>query len=281
MKPSKSEINMKLLKKIRPFLLLVLLGVVIILASRYLNKRSGIVPEQFINLNDKLKRVQYQDGTIEGVDYIRTSNYANRILFYYYFVPGDIIKMKIESPRFLICIPGLSGNGESFGSHKSINKFARAEGFIVIAPSFIWDQKNWYKRTSYQYPRVWSGQALIKIVESVKKKNGLKSANYYLLGFSAGAQFALRFAIWQPDLCVACASHASGGWVEAENSIPVKFFITVGKMDKRRVPIIYYFYYSAIKLKIDTTIKIYNQGHHLTLQQIKDSLSFFKSCYAK
>lgn len=269
------------MKKNRVFILLLFLGIVIILASLYLKTKKGIVPNEFENLKDKLKKIQHADNAVEGIDFIRTSNYANQRLFYYFFIPGNMDIRNMDSVPILICVPGLSGSGERFGKQKIINDFSRAEGFIIIAPTFIWDQKNWHQQKSYQYPRVWSGQALINMIEQFKQKNQIRNARYYLLGYSAGAQFALRFAVWQPDLCAACAAHASGGWISIDGYIPVKFFITVGNQDQKRVDIAHAFYHNAWNLGVDVSIKTYDHGHKFSLQQKSDSLDFFRSCIAE
>jgi dienelactone hydrolase len=269
------------MKTKRIFLLLLLLGMVIILASLNFKNKSGIVPGEFDHLKHKLKKILHTDNAVEGIDFIRTSNYANQRLFYYFFIPGNLDIRSMDSVPFLICVPGLSGSGESFGKQKIINDFSRAEGFIIIAPTFIWDQKNWPQRKSYHYPWVWSGQALIKVIEQFKKKNQIRNARYYLLGYSAGAQFALRFAVWRPDLCVACAAHGSGGWIGINTYITVKFFITVGTKDHNRVDIAHDFYHNARNLGIDVSLKTYDHGHKFSLQQKSDSLDFFRSCNAE
>lgn len=212
---------------------------------------------------------------IEGIDFIKTDNYANTQLEFYYYIPSEIIKNKQKAYPVLVCVPGLSGRGENFVT-SVFKEFANKERFVIIAPSFVWDKANWSARKSYQYPSVWSGDASIKIIEKVKKKYGLHIFKLYLYGFSAGAQFSLRFALLKPELCIGCAAHAPGGTVIPERKVPVKFFIAVGTKDITRVPKVDTFYYYAKKLGINVIYKKYEGGHSLTSEQITDSLKFFK-----
>ena len=209
-----------------------------------------------------------------AVDSIATDNYANENLQYFYYIPEDIADGNHSSYPVLVMVPGLSGSGQSFVSQE-FKEFADDEGFIIVAPSFQFDEQNWDSQQSYQYPWVWSGDALIDIVEQVELGNGITFSDWYLFGFSAGAQFSLRFCVWQPDLCAACAAHGSGGTVIPEEYVDVAFFITVGNQDTSRIPKAQAFYNAARGLGIEVTYREYGVGHQLSSAQIDDSLEFF------
>jgi poly(3-hydroxybutyrate) depolymerase len=212
----------------------------------------------------------------EGIDHIKTDNDANRDLSFYYYMPSAIMENEQSSYPALIMIPPLSKPGKSFVSQPFRN-FADKNSFIIIAPSFIWDKKNWETKTSYQYPSVWSGDALLSIIERVEEKNGISISELYLFGFSAGAQFALRFCLWRPELCAACAAHGSGGTVLCTEWIDVKFLVTVGTKDMTRIEKAKAFYESAQNNDIDVLYKEFNTGHSLTPDQINESLDFFEN----
>ena len=212
----------------------------------------------------------------DGVDAISTNNYANKSLEYYYYIPKGVRANKRISHPLLVAIPGLSGGGKAFVG-KAFKDFADREKFIIVAPSFMYDEKNWESEKSYQYPAVWSGNALLAIVNQLKNKNGLNLSKFYLFGASAGAQFALRFCLWRPNLCAACAVHASGGTVEPDRKVKVRFFVTVGTRDTpERIEKAQSFYQSAREYGIDVTFKQYPTSHALIPAQIEDSLVFFK-----
>ncbi|MCP4539546.1 MAG: hypothetical protein GY832_20620 [Chloroflexi bacterium] len=213
-------------------------------------------------------------GSVKGIDSIHTDNYANNDLEYYYYIPPTIAENSQKPYPVLIMIPGLSEQGEHFVTRK-FKRFADAENFIIVAPSFVWDEKNWDSRTSYQYPSAWSGNALLEIINQMEKKTNVTISESYLFGFSAGAQFALRFCVWEPDMCVACAAHGSGGTVTLDRAIDVRFFVTVGNRDTLRIEKAKAFYNCAQDLGIDIDYQEYDTGHSLTSEQIKDSLDFF------
>ena len=173
-------------------------------------------------------------------------------------------------------VPGLNSNGEYFVS-RDFKDFANSEGFVIIAPSFAYDKENFKSQQSYQYPSVWSGDALLEIIEQFEENNGIITSDLYLFGFSAGAQFSLRFCLWQPWLCVACAAHGSGGYVIPDTYVDARFFVTVGERDTDRLDQANTFYSYATDLGIDVTYRKYNVGHGLSYDQIEDSIEFFES----
>ena len=211
-----------------------------------------------------------------GLDSINTRNYANRNLQYYYYIPGTIVENKNKSYPLLIVIPGLSGQGDLFVT-PTYKKFAYENKFVIISPSFAWDEKNWASQKSYQYPNVWSGNALLKIINKFKKDHNIRISKFHLFGFSAGAQFALRFALWKPKLCAACAAHGSGGRIIPKKKAGVKFLVTCGTRDASRNEYAKEFRNAAKRYRIDVTYKTYDIGHTLSSAQIEDSLKFFKN----
>lgn len=211
-----------------------------------------------------------------GVDSITTDNYANTRLEFYSYIPEQVLADRQRLHPVLLCIPGLSGRGES-SVPQEFKDFAEREKFVIIAPSFVYDEANWNARTSYQFPEAWSGNALLQIIGKVKEKNGLSISKLHLYGFSAGAQFALRFALWKPELCVGCVAHGSGGTVIPQSRNNVKFFVSVGKGDTNRIEKIEQFYRAAKNLDIDVVYRQYEGGHILPTSQITDALAFFKN----
>lgn len=216
-----------------------------------------------------------ENKLIEGIDFIETKNYANKKLSFYYYIPHGAPEKIKGIDTLLILVPPLSGDGKNFTTDE-FKRFANDNNFMIIAPSFKWDEKNWNSQTSYQYPDAWSGQALENIINKIKKDYDLNLSKYYLFGFSAGSQFALRFCVLKPELCTACASHGSGGTVLPNKKIDTKFFVTVGKSDSTRIEKSKIFCEVAQKYKIKATYKEYNQGHSLSQDQMNDSIKFFK-----
>ena len=220
---------------------------------------------------------------VEGIGSIQTENYANLNLEYYYYIPASVVENSEElypvqaSVPFFVTVPWINGRGESFVS-STMKQFADEEGFVIVSPSFVYDEANWDAKQSYQYPAVWSGDALLEIIDQVEEQHNLFASDLYLFGFSAGAQFALRFCLWKPYMCEACAAHASGGTVIPTGYIDVAFFVTVGSSDTDRISKAQSFCDTAESYGIDVTYKEYsNVGHTLTQAQIEDSLNFLRN----
>lgn len=214
---------------------------------------------------------------VEGISSIHTDNYANQRLEYYYYIPRAIVENPQAAYPLLVMTPSLSGRGEILVTQE-FKDFAQEEVFIIVSPSFVFDERNWESRQSYQYPSAWSGDALLEIIDQFEKEQDIKTDNkLYIYGFSAGAQFSLRFCLWEPNRCAACAAHASGGSIVPTKKVDAKFFITVGTKDTERIDKAEAFYQNAKKLGIDITYKTYDTGHAITSDQIKDSLGFFHS----
>lgn len=216
------------------------------------------------------------DDAVSQIDSIPTNNYANPTLNYFYYIPQNVFKTKNERHPYLILVPGLSGRGEDFVS-QTFKDFAKKEGFVIIAPSFIEDSKNWESKTSYQYPQAWSGQALNDILNSFDTKQNMRPLHIYMLGFSAGAQFVSRYAMLYPDYVTACAFNAAGGTDDPLKYQATKFYVAVGSQDEDvRKQNAQKFYTLARKQGIEVTFKIYdNLGHGLSADEINDELAFF------
>jgi predicted esterase len=213
-------------------------------------------------------------GFVDGSDSIATDNYANASLEYYYYIPQSVSASEQATHPVLIMVPGLSGRGKDFVSQE-FKAFADREAFVIVAPSFMYDEANWDSQRSYQYPSAWSGQALWQIIKQVETKHEITTSQFYLFGFSAGAQFSLRFCLWWPKKCAACAAHAGGGTIIPDRRVDVSFFVTAGTQDPERLQKAQSFYQTGQSLGIDVSYKAYTIGHALTSEQIEDSLQFF------
>lgn len=212
---------------------------------------------------------------IEIEDSISTENYANKSLRYYLAFSSQLKKDESNKIKALVFVPGLSGLGQSFVPQEA-KKFAIANSMAIIAPTFKWDQDNWKRKESYQYPSVWSGEAFCKIIQNIRIQNDINIDELYLVGFSAGAQFVLRFALYKPELCQAVAAHASGGTVIPQKFQDTKFLISVGSMDKSRIKKAKKFIGAAKSVDLYAEYKEYQVGHSVPDDFFKDVLLFFK-----
>lgn len=172
--------------------------------------------------------------------YISVSNESKtEKVSYAYYIPKLEINQKIP---VLVCVGGLLIQGEkSYTENKtclsqSWKQFSEESKIAILGLGFDFSDQDWEKKRSFQFSKVWSGQALLEILEKLSKENlPIDPNRLYLYGISAGAQFSVRFALWKPEIAKAVAAHAAGGYDLPEKMIPTKFLITVGELDNQDV----------------------------------------------
>lgn len=216
------------------------------------------------------------DNALSETDSITTNNYANQTLSYFYYIPQSVSQNKQARHPYLILVPGLNGQGQDFTT-QTFKDFANQYGFVILAPSFTFDEKNSPSKTSYQYPAAWSGRAFNDILNSFDAKQGLLPSRIYMLGFSTGAQFVARYALLYPDYVTACAVNAAEEVDTPTKYQDTKFYIAVGSQDEAgRKQTAQGFYNLLQQQKIDTTYKEYqNVAHQISDEEIRDELNFF------
>ena len=154
--------------------------------------------------------------------------------------------------------------------------FADQHRFAIVGPFFFTTHDEWRQRKSYHYPSVWSGRALDKILRKLKQSAPIDSEQLYLFGFSAGAQFAHRYALYKPEHVRAVAAHAAGVYRPPSRYIPTRFLLTVGTLDKDRLKDPRMFTVIARRLKIDAhLLLIPEHDHRICPQQLEASRSLF------
>lgn len=214
------------------------------------------------------------DSPIKARDYIQTTNLTNLNVKFMYYIPKNLVNSTKPFP-VIVYVPGLDGDGEDC-LRQEVYDFADTNGFGILTPSFKYNEEDFRNNKAYQYPNVWSGNALIRMLKKAQLK-GLNYSKIYLMGFSAGAQFTSRFSLLYPDMVQACAFMASGAKVVPTSRTNVKYFVGIGSMDdKLRLDNAQAFYNEARKLGISVEYKTYPIGHEESDQEISDVLNFFK-----
>lgn len=127
---------------------------------------------------------------------------ADKPITVYYYVPktGDVANMRV-----LFVLHGAERSGK--GVANMWRKFAERDGFVVIAPEYnIKIYPGWrYQGGGLMYkgklqPREkWTYSTIEPIFDYFKSVTGSKAEKYDFWGFSAGGQFAHRFALTVPD----------------------------------------------------------------------------------
>ena len=126
-----------------------------------------------------------------------------------------------------VAVHGLGGKGEGALGWA---KFADEGQCIVVGPTFT---------GTYQSPTAKSehGRNMAAIFQELSRQYKLQR-KFFLTGFSAGAQFAHRFAFEFPQLVVGCAAHSAGSWSNPNSKArSVPFVVTCGEDDKTRIQV--------------------------------------------
>ncbi len=204
------------------------------------------------------KKVQSQFGVLK-TDTIKTPNPTNAVLRYYYYVP-ESLEGKSGYP-IIFYIHGMGGNGK-YLVHPGHQQFANEHNLAIASITFNFSESDFQKKQSYQYPEAWAGQAFKDILAKLKSKN-INFKDVYLMGYSAGAQFAGRFAMQNPNYLRGCVLLASGAKILPETAQKTRFYCIVGAKDESfRVNNYHEFLNKAKSLHMDASGKIFPKYNH-------------------
>lgn len=123
---------------------------------------------------------------------------------YFYHVPAGLRR---DAP-VIVSVHGISRNAAEHMLR--LRGLADASGAVLIAPHF--------RRTAYpRYQQLWDRRsgvradlALIDVVADARARFALAPGKFHLTGFSGGAQFAQRFALFHAGQVASCTSCAAG-----------------------------------------------------------------------
>ena len=154
--------------------------------------------------------------------------------------------------------------------------FADEHRFVVVGPFFFGKILEIMDGVSYHFPAAWSGRALDKILAKVARGTPIHRDQIYLFGFSAGAQFAHRYALFRPRRVRAVAAHAAGQYTLPIRYVQARFLITVGSEDESRVKPAETFVRAARRHGIPARLlQIAGHDHRICQHQLDWSRSFF------
>jgi poly(3-hydroxybutyrate) depolymerase len=142
---------------------------------------------------------------------LRTGHVLRRVLRsdpaqeYFLYVPST----GGSGAPLLVAIHGISRNSRE--QAKRFSDLAETHGVVLVAPHFSEDRFSDYQRLGREGRGTRADLALANIVEEVAWLTKAATTQFYLFGFSGGAQFAHRYAMGYPDR-VAGAVIAAAGW---------------------------------------------------------------------
>lgn len=126
-------------------------------------------------------------------------------LSYHLFLPN---KLSANS-KIMVCVHGISRNNEE--QVKAFSTRANQHDYIIIAPYYSKKNYHGYQRLEVGAAGYTPAEALHLILGDVQEKYAVNTDKFTLFGYSGGAQFAHRYALFYPhriNRLVICAA----GW---------------------------------------------------------------------
>lgn len=123
---------------------------------------------------------------------------------YYIYVPDNAD----ATSNVIVLVHGISNN-----AIEHIVRFAeqaKRHNAILIAPVFCKELYGQYQQVVDRKRGVRADFALFDILSSVTSETGASTDKIWLFGFSGGAQFAHRFALFHPERLASCVCVAAG-----------------------------------------------------------------------
>jgi poly(3-hydroxybutyrate) depolymerase len=158
----------------------------------------------------------------------------------------------------LLLVPGYNGSGEAMLDARW-KAFAEKHGLVLLAPTFKTTPEELRQGRGYYYPDQGSGAEVERILEQVKRETGVDTDKILIFGFSAGAHFAHRFALWKPERVRAFVAYSAAWWSEPTEALRgVPALIVCGEEDGPR---------------FEPTKEFFERGHALGLPWVWRSYS--------
>jgi pimeloyl-ACP methyl ester carboxylesterase len=189
-------------------------------------------------------------------------------------------KVSEKGSGILVLVPGYNGAGQDLldGRWKA---FAEKHDLVLLAPSFqaVGDENN--RGKGYYYPEQGSGAVLEKALEDVKARMGARFDQVLIFGFSAGAHFGHRFALWKPQRVKAFVAYSAGWWSEPNKSLrAVPALILCGEADERFAAS-YEFFMKGHRLGCPWIWRGYKETGHVLSVPVREMAEVFLAHYAE
>ena len=187
---------------------------------------------------------------------VKTKAPQNKNAVFQYRVPKGYDKERRERYRVLVMFGGRNTDGKADASGRmGWGEWADKHGIFIVAPG--------WKDDDYWEPEEWSGKALRKALQQLKRKYRICSDKLLYYGYSAGSQASNLFAEWRPGLCRAWVSHACGVFHEpSERMKDVPGMVTCGDADTIRYVISREFVDSCRRIGVNIIWKSFPNTTH-------------------
>ncbi len=175
----------------------------------------------------------------------------------------------------LLLIPGYNGSGAAMMDERW-KSFAEMHGLVLLAPTFKTTPEELQQGRGYYYPEQGSGAEVERMLEQVTRETGVQTAKILIFGFSAGAHFAHRFALWKPERVKAFVACSAGWWSEptaAMRGVPA--LIVCGEADRERFEPTKEFFEEGLAMGLPWVWRSYAGVDHTLTPRMRDLAEAF------
>lgn len=188
---------------------------------------------------------------------------------------SDFVPTSKTAAMVLLLIPGYNGSGEAMMDARW-KAFAEKHGLILLAPTFKTTPEELQQGRGYYYPEQGSGAEVERLLEQVGKETGVKTDKILIFGFSAGAHFGHRFALWKPKRVKAFVAYSAAWWSEPTEALrEVSALIVCGEADGPRFEPTKEFFERGHALGLPWVWRSYEGVGHTLTPRIRDLAEAF------
>ncbi len=184
-----------------------------------------------------------------------------------------------SSAGVLVLVPGYNGKGDQMLDARW-KEFAVKNDLVLLAPTFHAEGKENNEGRGYYYPEQGSGEVMEKALKEVKKRTGADTNKVLFFGFSAGAHYSHRFALWKPQRVKAFVAYSAGWWSEPTARVKnVPALIMCGEADERYAAT-FDFFRKGQRLGCPWVWRSYKETGHTLTPAVRDMAEVFLAHYA-
>jgi dienelactone hydrolase len=178
----------------------------------------------------------------------------------------------------LVLVPGYNGKGERMLDARW-KAFATKHGLVLLAPTFHAEGRENNDGRGYFYPEQGSGEVMEKALREVEKRMGVATDKVLFFGFSAGAHYVHRFALWKPQRVKAFVAYSAGWWSEPTARVKkVPALVMCGEADER-YGATFDFFKKGQRLGCPWVWRSYKETGHVLTPAVREMAEVFLAHY--
>lgn len=179
----------------------------------------------------------------------------------------------------LVLVPGYNGDGAGMLDARW-KAFAEKNQLVLLAPTFRAAGNENNQGKGYYYPEQGSGEVMEKALRELKRRTNTDTDKALFFGFSAGAHFSHRFALWKPQRVKAFVAYSAAWWSEPTARLKnVPALIMCGETDER-YGATYDFFRKGHKLGCPWLWRSYKDTGHVLTSAVRDMAEVFLAHHA-